>query len=72
MPWHYSPWWHMGFMWVFWLVLLILIVWLLVRAASDGKAGAPPDSPEQIAKRRYARGEINKDEYERMLNDLRR
>jgi sortase A len=37
----------------------------LVRAAVD-------DTPEQVLKRRYARGEINRDEYQQRLNDVRR
>ena len=30
------------------------------------------DTPEQILKRRYAKGEIERDEYQRRLEDLRR
>ncbi|MEW6568519.1 MAG: SHOCT domain-containing protein [Chloroflexota bacterium] len=42
----------------------------LARGSSGG-AGAPPgDSPLDILRRRYARGEITKDEYEAMKRDL--
>ena len=34
--------------------------------------GKRQDSPEQILKRRYAAGEIDKEEYDRRLSDLRR
>lgn len=71
-------WWHMAGMWIGWLLVLIVIVavvWLVVRAASDrGRSGGPPGdvaSPEQILKQRYARGEIDREEYERRLADLR-
>lgn len=68
---HYY-WWHMGWMWLFWVVVIVAIV-LLVRAfTSPGQAGEPRDTPEQILKRRYARGEIEKEEYERRLSDLRK
>ena len=74
MPWHYgNGWWHMGFMWLFWLVLIVIVVWLIVRSTSGRlSTGEAQESPEEILKRRYARGEIDKDEYDRRLNDLRR
>jgi putative membrane protein len=74
MPWHsWNGWGHMGFMWLFWVALIAVIVWLLIRAApGPTSSGEVQDSPEQILKRRYARGEIEKEEYERRLTDLRR
>jgi putative membrane protein len=63
----------MGFMWLFWIGLIVLVVWLVVRVVSGGATrGDPQELPEQILKRRYARGEIDKEEYERRLSDLRR
>ena len=62
--------WHMGMMW-FWLLPVIAIavaaVWLIVRSASR----APSSTPEQILKRRYASGDIDREEYERRLAELR-
>ena len=58
-------------MWILWLALLALIIWLVVRGSAAGES-ARQDTPEQIVKRRYARGEITGEEYERILNDLRR
>lgn len=74
MPWHgWNGWWHMGFMWLFWVALIVIVVWLLVRGTSGRPStGGAQDSPEQILKRRYARGEVDKDEYERRLSNLRR
>lgn len=72
---------HMGVglggwgVWLFWLVLIALAVVLLVRLlmpARGGTVGRSPDSPVDILKRRYARGEIRKEEYERKLADLTR
>jgi putative membrane protein len=64
---------HMGGMWIFWIVLIVLIVWVVQRASISNR---PPDqspvSAEEILKRRYAQGEIGKDEYERRLGDLRK
>lgn len=72
-------WWHMGGMWLGWLLVLVVVVaviWLIVRAAGGGERRRDhrpeTESPEQILKQRYARGEIDREEYERRLADLRR
>jgi putative membrane protein len=53
------------------LLIVILLVWIVVRSAS-GPSWRSEDTPEQILKRRYARGEIEREEYERRLTDLRK
>lgn len=63
--------WWMVIWWVFGIAILVLLVWLIVRAVS-GAPGRAEDSPEQILKRRYARGELDREEYQRRLEDLRR
>jgi putative membrane protein len=68
--------WHMSWMWYGWIIVLVAIaavVWLFSRAASGGArlpAGGPGD-PETVLKGRYARGEIDREEYQRRLQDLR-
>ena len=63
--------WWMAFWWMFGLAFLVLIAWVVVRAAG-GPPGRMDDPPEQILKRRYARGEIEREEYQRRMDDLRR
>jgi putative membrane protein len=60
-------------MWLWWLVGAIIIV-MAIRALSrpGGRNDSGRESPEEILKRRYANGEIERDEYERALRDLRR
>jgi putative membrane protein len=75
--WHWEThpmWWGWGIgmmamMLLFWLIIIIGLVvgirWLLGK----GK-GASPDSALEILRQRYARGEINKDEFEIKKKDL--
>jgi putative membrane protein len=44
-----------------WIFALVAMVWLIVRA--DHRA--PADDPEAILRARFARGEINAEEFER-------
>lgn len=71
---HWDPSWHTGWhvVWMigFWVVLIALAAFVFTRLS--GSSGAGRDDPERILKRRYARGEMNREEYERQLEDLRR
>ena len=75
MPWDYG--WHMGWMmtgWsIFWMLIVLGVIWVILRGGSF-VASQPGqlDSPETILKRRYAHGDIDREEYERRLNDLRK
>ena len=67
--------WHMWWMaasWIVGLAVLIAIVWLLTKAAHDPGSVVTEAAPELILKRRYARGEIDSEEYQRRLTDLRK
>lgn len=70
-------WWgggtFLGGMWFWWIFLIALVFvgfWLFSRAGTRG--GPRPESPEEILKRRYASGEIDRAEYDRRLADLRK
>lgn len=66
---------HMGWMWFAWplgIVLLIVLVWALARAAAPPAPPGGEESAEAILKRRYARGEIDDQEYQRRLRELRK
>ena len=65
-------WWTMGIIWV---VVVGLVVWLVVYLARGSdtttKSSAGGDVKAlEILKTRYARGEIDKKEYEEKLEDL--
>ncbi len=66
-------WWMLvGWVWfvLFWGGLIALIVWAVNRLGSRSQASTL--TPLDIAKERYARGEINADEFERIRKDLER
>jgi putative membrane protein len=62
----------MGMMWggsLLLLVLIAVVIWLLIPKART--PSTRERSPEEILRQRYARGEIDQDEYERRLKGLR-
>lgn len=61
----------MGLWWIAVLVVLVLVVSLIVRW-SGGASARGDESPEQVLKRRYAKGEVDREESQRRLEDLRR
>jgi putative membrane protein len=53
------------FMGLFWVALLVLVVWLVVRLLPSRQRPTTggQDSPEEILDRRFARGEIDEQTY---------
>ncbi len=64
----------MWFGWIFWLVIIGVIVWLLIsqsgRYRNQNQINPHLESPLDILKKRYAKGEISKDQFEQMKKDL--
>lgn len=67
----------MGLSSLLWLVLLGVIIWAIVAWArgisqpgGSESASGRADSALEVLKKRYARGEINKEEYEEKKKDL--
>lgn len=61
-----------GFMWIFWILLILVIVWAVKAGISSGSGDAPRNTrtPLEILKERYAKGEIDSETFERMKKDL--
>ena len=71
-----------GWDWV-WMSIMMVAFWALIAAAvyaviravaNDNRgsgAAAPPQTPEAILAERFARGEIDADEYHSRLHNLR-
>ena len=49
---------------VFYGLILVLAVWLVMWAIRVAPAGVRPDTPRRILDKRFARGEIDQQEYE--------
>jgi putative membrane protein len=60
--------WGMHFFW--WLFWLILVLWLFSTRRKNLGQQTKEDSPLEILKKRFAKGEITKEEYEEIKNTL--
>ncbi len=70
----YQPWMWVGMvlMIIFWIAVIWIIIWGIQRFAShEHQHGAVSGSNAlDIARERYARGEITKDQFEQIKKDL--
>ncbi len=66
--------WGMGFGWIFmiifWVLVILGVVYLVQIATRGGISPGQKETPLDILKKRYAKGEITKEEFERMKDDL--
>jgi putative membrane protein len=70
-----GPGFGMGFGWLmilFWVGVIAAVVWLISTLMQGKSRISQPSEPTaiDILKRRYAQGEISKDEYEQKKKDL--
>jgi putative membrane protein len=61
-----------GAMGIVWLLVLAVLVVVLLGWLRSGRAGDEAPSAREILDRRYARGEISREEYQQRLEDLQR
>jgi putative membrane protein len=52
------------------LVVLVLVFWLAMRGRASNAPAPDGNSPRQIAERRYAAGEITREQFEQLKRDL--
>jgi len=69
--------WMGGMMWwgiLFWIVIIGLVIWVVKSLinSQERRSNNHIDDAEAILHRRYANGEISRDQFEQMKNDLRR
>jgi putative membrane protein len=72
MHWDYG--WGMGFGWIFmilfWALVILGIVFLIKLIFGGTKMEKKEETALDVLKKRYARGEISKDEFEEKKKDL--
>ena len=74
--WHYSDsmaWWMVVWMVMFWGAIIALVVWGIRRLTDHNENTTSKSSARDaldIAKERYARGEISREEFEQIRRDL--
>jgi len=54
---------------IIWALIIAGVVWLVIRLTKD-KQESSQQNPEEILKARYAKGEIDKKEFEDMNKEL--
>jgi putative membrane protein len=66
---------YMWFVWIFWLILLGVIIWAVVTIINKSQNAArnvqPGESALGILKKRFAKGEINKEQFDQMKTVLK-
>ena len=65
--------WWMLFGSIWFVIFWGLVIWAIVSVFSRGERGSTSgggETPLEIAKRRYAQGEINREQFEQIRHDL--
>jgi len=68
-------WGHGWYGWIFWVVIIGLIIWAIIaitnRGAREDHTLSSGESALDILKKRYAEGEISKEEFEEKKKNLK-
>ncbi len=56
--------------WFMWLILVIVVAFAIYFIVQTQRSGNIRETPLEILKKRYAKGEISKEEYDRLKRDL--
>ncbi|MEL7562616.1 SHOCT domain-containing protein [Dehalogenimonas sp. 4OHTPN] len=68
--WGVGMWLMMSFMVVFWVGIVAFVIWLITRATRGGSYISDLRTPLEIARERYAKGEISREEYAEVKKNL--
>ncbi len=62
--------WGMGLWWIIGIIFLVTVVWIVIKIANQNQNSGFGKSALDILKERYAKGEIDKQEFEERKKDL--
>ena len=64
--------WGMGWWWIIGLIIVIAVIWIVVKSMNRGTGSSQSTgkSALDVLKERYAKGEIDKQEFEERKRDL--
>jgi len=68
--WHMMPFSFGGWGMIIWMVLLLALLFWMLRRGVGPDRGQARETPLDILKRRYAAGEITREQFQEMKNDL--
>lgn len=72
--WGIGFWMGLGWLFIilFWVLVILGIIYLvkLVVGVGAGKKGTDTETPLEILKRRYAKGEVTKEQFDQMKEDI--
>jgi len=68
--WGAGMWLMMSFMILFWVGIVALVIWLVTRSARSGSYVSDRRTPLEIARERYAKGEVSKEEFDQIRKNL--
>ena len=61
-----------GYMWIFWLILIVVVMMVIKNLLPGTQKSDAQDTPLDILKKRYARGEIDAEEYAQRRSEIER
>lgn len=62
------------FMWLIWIIIAGAVIYFVFERSrrTGGSKESDRESPAEILKKRYAKGEITREEFDRMMKDIER
>jgi len=59
-----------GLMWIFWIVVLVVLIFVLKSIFGSSNRNTSSEDAMEILRQRFARGEIDEDEFEQRKKQL--
>ncbi len=62
----------MGYGWFFWIIIVVIAIWGILQFTNRNQPynNQTAETPLDILKKRYAKGEITKEQFEEMKRNL--